>query len=61
MDAAAVTRAKPVASELLLAHCFVFAQDERRGPTASARLEALLGSELAHRLVAALSKTRPPS
>jgi hypothetical protein len=58
MDAAAVTRPKPVASELLLAHCFVFDQDEQRGPTASARLEALLGRELATRLITALSKSR---
>ena len=56
MDAAAVSSSKPAASELLLAHCF--ALDGRGGqrPTAAARLEALLGRDLARRLVGALSR-----
>ncbi|MEO5574578.1 MAG: hypothetical protein ABIR67_08955 [Gaiellaceae bacterium] len=54
MDAAAVSRLKPVASELLLEHCFVLGGTDGRRPTAAARLEALLGRELAHRLVQAL-------
>lgn len=55
MDAAAVNHLKPAASELLLAHCSALESDDRRRPTAAARLEALLGSELARRLVSALS------
>jgi len=55
MDAAAVNRAKPAASELLLAHCSALDSDDRWRPTAAARLEAVLGSELARRLVTALS------
>lgn len=58
MDAAAVTHAKPAAAELLLAHCSALDSDERWRPTAAARLEALLGSELARRLVTALSTAR---
>ncbi len=54
MDAATATTAKPRASELLLVHCFAL-DDGRRRPTARARLEALLGSELTRRLVLALS------
>ncbi len=55
MDAAAVSHVKPAASELLLAHCSALDSDDRSRPTAAARLEALLGSELARRLVSALS------
>lgn len=55
MDAAAVSQVKPAASELLLAHCSALDSDDRCRPTAAARLEALLGSELARRLVSALS------
>lgn len=56
MDAAAaVSPSKPAASELLLAHCSALDSDERFRPTAAARLEALLGSELARRLVTALA------
>lgn len=55
MDAAAVSHAKPAASELLLAHCSALDSDDRCRPTAAARLEALLGSEFARRLVSALS------
>jgi hypothetical protein len=55
MDAAAVTYPKPRASELLLEHCFALGADGSRRPTAAARLEALLGRELARRLVSALS------
>lgn len=58
MDAAAVNPSKPAASELLLAHCRSLESAESRGPTASLRLEAALGSELARRLVAALSPVR---
>ena len=55
MDAAAVSHVKPAASELLLAHCSALDADDRCRPTAAARLEALLGSEFARRLVSALS------
>ena len=55
MDAVAAT-AKPKASALLLEHCFALDGDRRR-PTARARLELVLGSELAHRLVLALCAT----
>jgi hypothetical protein len=59
MDAAAaVSQSKPAASELLLEHCFVLDDHDGRRPTAEARLEALLGSELARRLVLALSTAR---
>ena len=53
MDAAAVSHLKPAASELLLAHCSALDSDDRvpaRPPPH--RLEALVGSELARRLVA---------
>ena len=56
MDAAAaVTHPKRAASDLLLEHCFALDECDRFRPTAAARLEALLGSELARRLVLALS------
>ena len=58
MDAAAVSRPKPSASELLLEHCFVLDGDDGGRPTAAARLEALLGRDLALRLVRALSAAR---
>jgi len=58
MDAAAVSHVKPAASELLLAHCSALDSDDRCRPTAAVRLEALLGSELARRLVSALSAAR---
>ena len=58
MDAAAVSLVKPAASELLLAHCSALDSDDRCRPTAAVRLEALLGSELARRLVSALSTER---
>ena len=51
MDADATAKLK--ASELLLVHCFALDGDQNR-PTARARLEAMLGSELARRLVLAL-------
>jgi hypothetical protein len=54
MDAAAVNPPKRTASDLLLAHLFALGDDVRR-PPAAARLEALLGRELARRLVHALS------
>ncbi|HVM68848.1 MAG TPA: hypothetical protein VM204_03310 [Gaiellaceae bacterium] len=53
MDAAATHAAKPGAAERLLEHCAAL-DDDRRRPSARARLEALLGSELARRLVTAL-------
>ena len=52
MDAAA-SEPEPSASDLLLEHCFAL-QEERQWPTALDRLEALIGTELAHRLVRAL-------
>jgi hypothetical protein len=55
MDAAARSHPKPTASQLLLEHCFLLDPGRRR-PTAAARLEALLGPELARRLVLALCK-----
>ncbi len=58
MDAAAVTPLKPAASDLLLAHCHALDIDRRSRPTASDRLEALIGKELAGRLVRALSAPR---
>lgn len=58
MDAAAVIHSKPAASDLLLAHCFALDGVASPGPAASVRLEALLGSDLARRLVAALSPVR---
>lgn len=57
MDAAAVREPKPTASEVLLEHCFALDGGGRR-PTAAARLEALLGPELARRLVRALAPAR---
>jgi hypothetical protein len=58
MDAAAVNQVKPAASELLLAHCSALDNHDSWRPTAAARLEALIGSELARRLVSALSVAR---
>ena len=55
MEVAAVSPLKPAASELLLAHCSALDNDDRCLPTAAARLEALIGAELARRLVSALS------
>jgi hypothetical protein len=55
MDVAAVNPLKPAASELLLAHCRALICDDRGRPTAAARLEALVGREMAKRLVTALS------
>lgn len=55
MDAAAVSNLKPAASELLLEHCHALDLDASGRPTAAARLEALIGKELARRLVRALS------
>ncbi len=56
MEAATVSHLKPAASELLLAHCSALESDDRRRPIAAARLDALLGNELARRLVSALSQ-----
>ncbi len=58
MDAAAVSHVKLAASELLLAHCSALDSEDRCRPTAAARLEVLLGRELARRLVSALSTAR---
>ncbi len=57
MDAA-VSRLKPVASELLLQHCFALDSHDGRRPVVAARLDALLGRELSRRLVRALSPPR---
>jgi hypothetical protein len=58
MDAAAVFPHKPAASDLLLEHCHALDIDSRSRPTAADRLEALVGKELARRLVSALSAAR---
>jgi hypothetical protein len=58
MDVAAVNYSKPTASELLLEHCSMLGRDNAGRPTAAARLEALLGRELARRLVLALVPSR---
>jgi hypothetical protein len=55
MDAAAVTYPKRSASDVLLEHCFALGGDGTRRPPAAARLEAVLGRDLARRLVRALS------
>jgi hypothetical protein len=55
MDAAALRHPKPTAIQLLLEHCLALDMGTSR-PTAAARLEALLGPELARRLVAALTR-----
>ena len=55
MDAAAISRLKPTASELLLEHCHALDFDNPGRPTAAARLEAVIGKELAARLLRALS------
>jgi len=51
----AAANAKPKASELLLVHCLALGVGRRR-PSARARLDAVIGSELARRLVLALSQ-----
>lgn len=56
MTAAAQPRHNPEGTALLLRHCR--ALDAECGPTARARLDALLGNELARRLVAALAAVR---
>jgi hypothetical protein len=53
MDAAAVS--SPKRTQLLLEHCLALGADDVQRPTAADRLEALLGRELARRLVRALS------
>ena len=53
MDAAAAT-VRPSSSQRLLEHCLAL-ELVRRRPTARARLDELLGAELAQRLVLALS------
>ena len=58
MDAAAISRPKPGASELLLEHCFALDDHDHGRPTPTARLEALLGRDLALRLVRALAPAR---
>jgi hypothetical protein len=55
MDAATVNQPKPAASELLLEHCHALDMEGCSRPTAADRLEALVGKELASRLVRALS------
>jgi hypothetical protein len=58
MDAAAVSHSKRAASELLLAHCLALEGHDAGRPPAAQRLEAMLGSDLARRLVAALTGVR---
>ena len=58
MDAAAVTHPKLAASDLLLAHCSALETADSRRPIVAARLEAMLGTELARRLVSALASRR---
>jgi hypothetical protein len=62
MDAAAVSDRKTGGSDLLLEHCFALgldsAEETTRTPTAVDRLEALLGTEMARRLLLALSARR---
>jgi hypothetical protein len=53
MDAAAVS--SPKRTQRLLEHCLALGSDGAQRPTAEARLEALLGPDLARRLVRALS------
>ena len=55
MDAASVSPPDRGAAELLLEHCFALGDDTGRRPPAAERLEAVLGRELARRLVRALS------
>jgi hypothetical protein len=55
MDAASFSHPKPTAAQLLVEHCQALETHVPR-PTAAARLEALLGPELARRLVAALTR-----
>lgn len=62
MDAAAVSHRNPGASDLLLGHCFALDQEpaaetDARRPTANDRLEALVGTEMARRLLLALSSS----
>ncbi|MBA3244951.1 MAG: hypothetical protein H0T61_07210 [Actinobacteria bacterium] len=57
MEAAAVSPRETAASDLLLAHCFALDREEPC-PTALVRLEALVGTELAHRLLRALGSAR---
>ena len=63
MDVAAASHRKPGASDLLIEHCFALElggtpEAEQGGTAAVARLEALLGAEMARRLLLALSGTR---
>ena len=57
MDAAAVSKPEPTASQRLLVHCHLLEAAAVR-PTAADRLEALLGVDFARRLVAALCGVR---
>jgi len=60
MDAAAVSHRNPGASDLLLEHCFALDREtdaELGRPTAAERLEALVGTEMARRLLLALAST----
>jgi hypothetical protein len=61
MDAAAVSEHERGASDLLLGHCFALDRQptaETDAPTAVDRLEALIGTEMARRLLLALSGRR---
>ena len=57
MEAAAVTQPKRTPSQHLLDHCLALSDGDTR-PSARDRLEALVGSELARKLVLALSTAR---
>jgi len=56
MDAAAVMRREPAAFDRLLEDCLAL-DDERCRPTALVRLEALIGTEMAQRLLLVLSSS----
>jgi hypothetical protein len=58
MDAAAVSPSRPAATDRLLAHCLPQGESDALPRIAAGeRLEALIGSELAERLVRALSRS----
>ena len=57
MDAAPVNRREQAASDPLITRLVVLEQ-ERESPAALVRLEALIGPELAHRLLRALVSSR---
>ena len=58
MDAATVSDRERGASDLLLEHCFALDRPPVETVTPVARLEALIGAEMARRLLLALSARR---